>query len=113
MRIDSTHLFRLPVVTEDKQHVGHVVGVIVDINFHSIFQYRVCPNRCLDNWFHQRQRHELLVAPSQVVSISSTQMVIRSGITRDAAPSSTRTAHAIASAPAPLTAATSTLSSAS
>lgn len=113
MRIESEKLFRLSVVTEDGRRLGHVFALTIDVDLHSIVSYRVCPDQCFKNWLHRAVRQEIDVAASQVVAITATEIVVKSGVVLSASSTNPRTPHAIANAPVPLSTVTPTSSSAS
>ncbi len=113
MRIESEKLFHLPVVTEDGRRLGHVFALTIDVDTQSILSYRVCPDQCLKNWLHRAVRLEIDIAPSQVIAITATEVVVKSGMVPSSPSTDIRVSHAIANAPAPLSVATPTSSSAS
>lgn len=97
MRIDSTVLLKLPVVTQDGRRVGHVTGLCIDTEHHGILFYRVCPGACLVSVFHRRRKTELLIAPSQVLAIREDAVVVDANLPEERLRSFA--SHAAANAP--------------
>ena len=71
MRIPSSDIIGLPVITQQGVHLGHVVSLDIEIETHTITHYHVRTGIIRGLW-HQ----ELLIAASQVVSISPEKMVV-------------------------------------
>lgn len=69
MRMTWGQLKNLPVVTQGGQALGQVEGIIFDPENHAIVQYEVRHGMPL-------ARRTLLVAASQVVSITAEQMTV-------------------------------------
>ncbi len=66
----------LPVETTLGRQLGRVVAVEVDPSTHQVACYRVAPKLPLANLW----RGELMVAPSQVVSLTSERMVVEEAV---------------------------------
>lgn len=77
MKILSSDLINLPVYTQGGQHLGRVTAFEVDIDGHTITTYHVKTGLIKGLW-HQ----ELLINPSQVISISLEKMVVEDSVTK-------------------------------
>ena len=73
MRLSDKELRGLPVVTKTGDKVGKVSGLVVDGDNHAVVQYVVAKSRLLSAILPK----ELLVHPSQVVSIDEEKMVVK------------------------------------
>lgn len=71
-KISDKQLFGLPVETESGTPLGKVQGFHMDAEHHAVVQYIVKNSNPLKDFFNR----ELLVAPSQVLSISEQKMVV-------------------------------------
>lgn len=71
-KISDKQLLGLPVETESGTALGKVHGFHVDVEHHTILQYVVRSTNPLKGLFSR----ELLVAPSQVLSITEQKMVV-------------------------------------
>ncbi len=72
MVIDSKTLIGLPVETRSGRSVGKVSAVEIDAETHAVTHYRVRPRQTIQGLF----ANELIIAPSQVVSVSAERMVV-------------------------------------
>lgn len=72
MIIKWQNLINLPVETESGNSLGHVSGVDVDIESHSIKNYRVKSKGIIKGLLND----ELLISPAQVISIDRDKMVV-------------------------------------
>lgn len=81
MRMAWSQLKKLPVVTRGGQTLGYVDGFTFDPETHAIVQYEVRQGLPL-------ARRTLLVAPSQVISITAERMTVEDlvGTAKDAKP---------------------------
>ncbi|MBP9748905.1 PRC-barrel domain-containing protein [Patescibacteria group bacterium] len=93
MRIDSRDLQGLPVVTQSGQRLGKVLSFEVDIESHAIMSYAVGPRNWSASFAVGRSAAQYLIAPAQVLSITSEVMTVQDGLiaeraeeTRAAAP---------------------------
>lgn len=75
MRITSSQLRNLPVKTESGEKLGRLSGYEIDVATHAIVAYVVRPSRLAQ----PIAPTSLRIAPAQVVSISSKEMVVRDG----------------------------------
>ena len=75
MRMSWQQLKNLPVITRGGQALGHVDGIIFDPEMHSIVQYEVRQGMPL-------ARRTLLVAATQVVSITAERMTVDDAVGR-------------------------------
>ena len=73
MRLSDKELRGLPVVTKEGDKVGKLTGFIIDADAHAVVQYVVARSRTLSALLPK----ELLVHPSQVVSIDDEKMVVK------------------------------------
>lgn len=81
MRFRDKELRGLPVVTRAGVKVGKIAGIIIDADAHSVAQYVVRRMRLILPFLPQ----ELLVHPSQVVSLDREKMVVSDGAVVEAA----------------------------
>ena len=77
MQISWEQLNRLPVFTESGRKVGLVEGVEVDIDAHAVSHYVIKPASVVKAFF----AGDLLIAPAEVVSITSEKMTVKDTIT--------------------------------
>jgi hypothetical protein len=63
----------IPVVTNLDRKVGKLIGPIIETGTHSVFKYAVARSRLLSALLPD----ELLVDPSQVISLTAEQMIIK------------------------------------
>lgn len=77
MRLSDDELRGLRVETTAGEHVGRVIGFVMDTDGGTIVQYRVRPPGLLAVLFPGIR--ELLIHQSQVVSIDANRMVVESG----------------------------------
>jgi len=75
MKISSSDLINLPVYTQSEQHLGRVDSLDIDINAHTITHYHVRTGLIKGLWHQQ-----LIIAQSQVVSISKEKMVVEDNV---------------------------------
>ncbi len=80
MNYRDSELKGLPVVTEAGDKVGRLAGLMIDAGSHSVAQYVVAKSRLLAAILPK----ELLVHPSQVVSIDSEKMVVKADLVNEA-----------------------------
>jgi len=74
MRLSDKELRGLPVVTAvSGEKIGRLTGFVVDGESHAVIQYVVAKSRTLSALLPK----ELLVHPSQVVSIDDEKMVVK------------------------------------
>ncbi len=73
MLLHAQDVKNIPVVTQDGRKVGKLIGPTIDTATHAIFKYAVARSRLLSALLPD----ELLVDPSQVVSLTAEQMVIK------------------------------------
>ncbi|MEW6610596.1 MAG: hypothetical protein AB1352_03170 [Patescibacteria group bacterium] len=89
MLLTSDQLFHIPVETIDQYNLGHVVGLVIDIESQSIMQYRVRPTGIVANVL---RNVDLLINRGQVISLTKDKMVVESTVLRDKE-SEVRTVH--------------------
>ncbi len=75
MRFRDSDLRGVPVVTRSGQKVGKLAAIIVDSDRHEVAQYAVARSLLLAKIVPD----ELLVHPSQVVSLDGERMVVEDG----------------------------------
>lgn len=80
MLINFKQLKRLPVETESGQRMGAISDVILDIDSHNVRQYEV-KSGGLQRVFEK----ELLISPSQIISISKDKIIVMDGAYRQTA----------------------------
>jgi len=73
MRLRDKEIRGLPVVTTDGEKIGKLAGFVVDTETHAVVQYVVTKSRLLSALLPK----ELLVHPSQVVSVDDEKMVVK------------------------------------
>ena len=78
MLISSDDLINLPVYTQSSQHLGRVTSLEVDINSHIIKCYHVKTGLIKGLWYQ-----ELIVHPSQVISISKEKMIVEDNAAKE------------------------------
>lgn len=77
MRISTDTLLGLRVRTDSGAVLGKVHAVVLDIDFNCIVQYLVRPKGIIDEL---RRRQEYRIAPSQVISVSKTEVVVEDAV---------------------------------
>lgn len=80
MKIQSSDLINLPVYTQSGQHLGRVDSFEVDIDSHTITHYHIKTGLIKELWHEQ-----LVIASSQVVSISKKKMVVEDNVKKEPA----------------------------
>ncbi|MFA5022318.1 MAG: PRC-barrel domain-containing protein [Patescibacteria group bacterium] len=75
MLISSVDLINLPVYCQSGKHLGKVSSFDVDIDSKMIKQFYVKTSLIKDLW-----QQQLLISPSQVISISKEKMVVEDGV---------------------------------
>ncbi len=80
MNYRDSDLRGLPVVTEAGDKVGRLAGLMIDAGSHSVAHYVVAKSRLLAAILPK----ELLVHPSQVVSIDDEKMVVKADLVTEA-----------------------------
>ncbi|MBI2426261.1 MAG: PRC-barrel domain-containing protein [Candidatus Kerfeldbacteria bacterium] len=80
MRISTDKLIGLPVETESGTKLGKVHAVVLDIDFSSVVHYVVRPLGIVEELIY---RHERLVAPAQVRSITEKKMVVDDALIKE------------------------------
>ena len=75
MRILSSELINLPVYAQNGQNLGRIDSFEVDVDAHTILRYHIKTGLIKGLWHEQ-----LVVAQSQVISISKTKMVVKDGV---------------------------------
>ena len=78
MRIDSRHLFRLPVFTVSGMRLGRVLSMELDVETHAVTRYVVGQRRLFGG-------KPLLISPAQVVSITVERMTVADGAVSETA----------------------------
>jgi len=78
MKILSSDLINLPVFTQSGQHLGRVDSFEVDIDSQAITKYHVKTGLIKGLWHQQ-----LLIDPSQVISISKEKMIIEDNAVKE------------------------------
>ncbi len=73
MRLSDKEMRGLPVVTAAGEKIGKLAGFVVDGETHAVVQYVVTKSRSLSALLPK----ELLVHPSQVISIDDEKMVVK------------------------------------
>jgi uncharacterized protein YrrD len=73
MRIIDKELRGIPVETRKGERIGKLAGFVVDVDEHAVVQYVVNKTR----WLSAILPGELLVHPSQVISINDERMVVK------------------------------------
>jgi sporulation protein YlmC with PRC-barrel domain len=102
MRLRDDDLIGLRVETTAGEHVGRVIGFVMDTDGGMIVQYRVRPPGLLAALLPGIR--ELLIHSSQVVSIDTQRMIVESGQTSERAGGRRRRTLAPSPHPQPLTA---------
>lgn len=77
MKIAWSQLHHLPVQTESGQKIGIVEGVTLDVEAHTVQFYEVKPGGVILGLFTKN----LLVAPHEVLSLTSDLMVVKDTVT--------------------------------
>ena len=75
MKILSSDLINLPVFTQSGQYLGRISDFEVDIESHTVSRYYVKTGLIKGLWHQQ-----LMIAPSQVISISKEKMVVEDNV---------------------------------
>ncbi|MFA6410286.1 MAG: PRC-barrel domain-containing protein [Candidatus Buchananbacteria bacterium] len=75
MLISSVDLINLPVFSQSGKHLGKIISFDVDIDLKLIKQFYVKTGLIKGLWHQQ-----LLISPSQVISISKEKMVVDDGV---------------------------------
>jgi len=81
MKINYKQLIGLPVTTELGKYVGRVTGFELNSETHQIFKYEVRTGELLVKIFGE----QLLIAPEQVVKITSSEMIVEDTTQRETA----------------------------
>lgn len=81
MRLRDDDLIGLRVESTDGEHVGRVIGFVMDTDGGLIVQYRVRPPGLLAALFPGVR--ELLIHQAQVVSLDAQRMIVESGQTTE------------------------------
>lgn len=102
MRLRDDDLIGLRVETTTGEHIGRIIGFVLDTQGGVVVQYRVRPPGFLATLFPTAR--ELLVHQAQVVSIDANRMVVESGHTLERSGGKRRRALAPSPQPQPLTA---------
>jgi sporulation protein YlmC with PRC-barrel domain len=76
MRIADSQLKGLSVVTETGDPIGKVAGMVIDVDSHSVIQYKVSRSRLLSALLPE----EMLVHHNQVVSVDEEKMVVKGSL---------------------------------
>lgn len=75
--INTQQLLGLPVETQHGTALGHVVFVEIDVEQHTVRHYGVSQGGMLRRLQQLQQKEpELLIAPTQVISITAEKMVV-------------------------------------
>lgn len=82
MTLTARHLLGLPVVTQSGKPLGKVHDFTLDSLQQSVTQYTVRNTNVLRGLFG----HELLIAASQVISLTSEKMVVEDLVVREGEP---------------------------
>ncbi len=77
MFIEWSKLNHLSVITESGQKLGHVEGVTVDVEAHTVRHYEVKPGGTITGLL----RKHFLVSPSEITSITAEQMTVKDTFT--------------------------------
>lgn len=77
MRINSKDLLSLPVETKSGERLGKVASFEIDCETHLIVNYYV---RSLKDLLF---KDELIISPSQVISISKEKMIVEDAVIKD------------------------------
>ena len=75
MKISSSDLINLPVFTESGSYLGRVASLDVDLDSYLIKHFYVKTGLIQGLWHEQ-----LMIAPSQVASISKEKMIVEDGV---------------------------------
>jgi sporulation protein YlmC with PRC-barrel domain len=75
MKIQSNDLINLPVYTQSGQHLGRIDSFDIDLETYTITHYYVKTGLIKGLWHQQ-----LVIAQSQVISISKEKMVVEDNI---------------------------------
>lgn len=73
MRFSDKELRGLPVVTKSGDRIGKLTGLVIESESHAVVQYIVAKSRLLSAFLPK----ELLIHPSQVISIDEEKMVVK------------------------------------
>lgn len=80
MKIQSSDLINLPVYTQSSRHLGRIDSFEVDIDTHTITHYHIKTGLIKGLWHQQ-----LVIATSQVISISKEKMVVEDNVKQEKA----------------------------
>lgn len=80
MKTLSSDLINLPVYTQSGHHLGRIDSFEVDIDNHTITNYHVKTGLIKGIWHQQ-----LVIAQSQVISISKEKMVVEDNVKKEKA----------------------------
>jgi len=80
MIIQSGDLINLPVYSQSGQNLGRIDSFEIDLDSHTIIRYHVRTGLIKGLWHEQ-----LLIAQSQVISISKEKMVVEDNIIKEPA----------------------------
>lgn len=87
MRLSLPQILRLPVETQSGLNLGVVGDVVVDAEQHVVSHYIVKP-ALVPRMF----AHELIVATSQVISLTNEKMIVEDGLVPNSAVAAAPTA---------------------
>lgn len=73
MRISDSQLKGLSVVTESGDPIGKVAGMVIDVDSHTVIQYKASRSRLLSALLPE----ELLIHQNQVISVDEEKMVVK------------------------------------
>ncbi|MFA6604017.1 MAG: PRC-barrel domain-containing protein [Patescibacteria group bacterium] len=73
MRLRDNELRGLPVFSRDGSRIGKLKALVIDSESHTVAQYVVAKSRSLSALLPQ----ELLVHPTQVISLDDEKMVVK------------------------------------
>lgn len=83
MRISSSDLINLPVFTEGGRNLGRVHSFDIDIESFIITRFYVKTNLTFRDLLGNLSHEQLIIAPSQVISISQEKMVVKDGVVKE------------------------------
>jgi len=69
MRISWEQLKNLPTFTQSGTKLGHVSGLVINVETHEVAQYEIKPGLSFN-------RKVILIAVSQVISITAEKMIV-------------------------------------
>lgn len=75
----AQNLINLPVFTESGEEVGRIADFEIALDGQKISAYYVSPGRFLTGLF----KNNLLIRPSQVISISKERMIVEDGAVKE------------------------------